>query len=391
MTLTPGVVVAGLGDPPYAKRGTATEPEFRLVLDAVLAACDDANIDPRTLDGFSSFGHDASAGTTIAAALGVNELRWTSMVWGGGGGGIAGALAAAAAAIISGQAKRVVVVRGMAEGASGRMNEAVSAHVVDSHYRSAGMVIPAQIVGLRVQRFFHETGIGPEAQKAVAQAAYRHAQTNPVAAGYGMELTDERYDNARRIADPFCLYDCSRESDGAGALLLCAADDPALKGRTLVYLSAAGATKPSRWGETIENDVPYATAGFVPLANRMWAQTGLSPSDIDVCQVYENFTGAAVMALVDHGFCTPANAREFFTVDNLTAPSGGLPINTAGGNVAEGFVHGIGLPIEAVRQVRGTSVNQVSDVRHSLFIGGPADSFVSSALLSAAPIEGGRS
>lgn len=378
--------MAGIGAPPYLKRGTSEQGEFTLVLNAVLAACEDAGIDPRTIDGFASFGHDASSGTTLAAALGLDELRWTSMVWGSGGGGIAAAIGAAAAAVMSGQARRVVVMRGLAERDSGRLSDAVSAHVIDSHYRSAGVVSPAQIVGMRCQRFFHETGLSPSVQRAIAQAGYAHAQRNPHAAGFGLELTDERYEASRLIAEPFHLFDCSRESDGAGALLVTSTTDPVLRDRPIVHVTAVAGSSPRDWGETLENDTSYATAGFSLLAERLWNDTGLTPADIDVLQVYENFTGAAVMAMIDHGFCTVADAEAFFTLDNLTAPHGGLPINTAGGNVGEGFVHGIGLAVEAVRQVRGTSVNQVDPVRHSMFIGGPADALVSTAIFSAEPL-----
>jgi acetyl-CoA acetyltransferase len=92
-------------------------------------------------------------------------------------------------------------------------------------------------------------------------------------------------------------------------------------------------------------------------------------------------SGMGVSAIIDHGFCSLAEAGDFFTVDNLTAPGGLLPVNTAGGNLAEGFIHGMGLVSEAVRQIRGTSCNQVPGAGLSLVTGGPGDSSVSSLLL----------
>src|SRR3546814_5574670 len=91
--------------------------------------------------------------------------------------------------------------------------------------------------------------------------------------------------------------------------------------------------------------------------------SGLTPADIDCAQLYENFSAQGIASLIDHGFCTYENVAEFVRFENLIAPSGTLPINTAGGNFAEGFIHGIGMAIEAVRQLRGESTNPVPDAK----------------------------
>ena len=80
---------------------------------------------------------------------------------------------------------------------------------------------------------------------------------------------------------------------------------------------------------------------------------GIAPKDVDVAQVYENFTGAVMISLVEHGFCQPEEVMEFVTFENMTAPNGKLPINTSGGNIAECYMHGLELVTEAVRQCRG--------------------------------------
>lgn len=380
MTAIAGVSVAGIGETPYFKRGTAPHSEQALALLAVVAACEDAGLDPNMLDGFASYGHDANDGVRMAAALGLRELRWSSMVWGSGGGGIAGALAAAAAAIISGQAEHVIVFRALAENASGRLGAAVSAEAMNAHYRSAGIVSPAQTVALRVMRLFEQDGVPRAAQQAIAQACYVHARRNPHAVGRGVVLDDTTYAQSRWIAEPFHLFDCSRENDGAAAVLLTSSETASHLRRTPVPLVAVASSKAEGWGECLDNETNFSSAGFSVLADRLWRTTGLSPEDIDVIQVYENFSGAAVASLIDHGFCTIETAGEVLTVDNLTVPGGRLPINTSGGNVGEGFVHGIGLVLEAVRQIRGESTNQVPGARLSMLIGGPADVLVSTAI-----------
>lgn len=376
--LTEGVAVAGIGQTPFHRRGTAPMGQTGLAVEAVLAACRDAGLDPHAVDGVCSYGHDGNDGAKLAAALGLRELRWASSVFGGGGGASAGAVAHAAAAVATGQADHVVVVRASAERSAGRLGAAVSADHMTSHYRAHGIVSPAQSCALRTQRLMEVDGVGRSALRALAQACYHHAQANPDAVGRGTHLTDEVYDGSRWIAEPYRLFDCSRENDGAGALLVTSLDRAQELAQPPVHVLAAAVSVPEGGGETCENDADYTSAGFRPLAGRLWAATGLGPSDVDNVQLYENFTGAAVAALLDFGLWS---LDDVLTVEELTAPHGRLPVNTAGGNLAEGFVHGIGLMVEAVRQLRGTSANQVPDARVSLVVGGPLDTLVSAALL----------
>jgi acetyl-CoA acetyltransferase len=92
-----------------------------------------------------------------------------------------------------------------------------------------------------------------------------------------------------------------------------------------------------------------------------------------------------VALLIDLGLCPPGpEAGSFMTVPNLIAPDGTLPVNTAGGNIAEGFVHGIGLVLEAVRQIRGISASQVPGADVSLLLGGPVAPLVSATIFGSA-------
>ena len=101
----------------------------------------------------------------------------------------------------------------------------------------------------------------------------------------------------------------------------------------------------------------------------------------DTAQIYENFTGGTLMSMIEHGLVTPHEANEFFTLDNLIAPSGRMPLNTSGGNLAECYMHGFELVLEAVRQVRGTSTNQATRNDVAMVIGGPMVTPVSNLLL----------
>jgi acetyl-CoA acetyltransferase len=138
-----------------------------------------------------------------------------------------------------------------------------------------------------------------------------------------------------------------------------------------VYLLGAVQGHGERDGASVHNAGTYATAGFLTVAPRLYAMAGVRPSDVDVVQSYENFTGGVVMSMIEHGLCTYEEADEVLTFENLIAPNGRIPLNTSGGNLAECYVHGLELQLEAVRQLRGDSTSQVPDAHVSLVASGP--------------------
>jgi acetyl-CoA acetyltransferase len=375
-----GTAVVGVGATEYLPRGTSELSSAQLVLHAILRACEDAGADPRSIDGFVSYGGDSSEGLAIGAALGVRELRWSTHVWGGGGGGVAAAVNCAAAAVYSGQADCVVVYRGLSENSDGR--RAFNKGHMGPLYTAHGMIAPAQVCALRTQRMLEVDGVPASALEAVSLAGYHHAQRNPRAVAYGNPLDHQLYLGSRMISEPLRLYDCSRENDGAAAVLIAnAARVEDYRGAPAYVLSGVQGAA-AGWAESAENEDHYTSAGFHPaLVDRLWAGAGITAADVDVVQVYENFTGPAVASMIDHRLCPPGPAAgDFMTVENLTVENGALPINTSGGNIAEGFVHGIGLVVEAVRQIRGGSPNPVPGADISLLIGGPMAPLVSSTV-----------
>lgn len=372
-TLRGRVAIAGIGQTTYYRHGQSPHPEARLTLEAILSACADAGIDPRTIDGFSSYSNDRNDGPRLAAALGCRELRYSNMVWGGGGGGTAAAIQNAAAAIATGLADCVVAYRGLAQGQFGRFGRGAEVPAVSgeaAHTIPFGMMSAAQMFAAKAMRFMHEHGIERSALRAIAMASYHHAQTNPAAIMHGRPLTEAQYDESRWIVEPFRLYDCCQENDGAAAVILVAAERAKDLPHKPCYLLGATSGGPHRAAAPVHNMPDYGSAHFGPVARRLYAMARIGPGDVDVVQAYENFTGGVLMALVEHGFCAPEEVNAFFTVENLTAPNGRLPLNTSGGNLAECYMHGLGLVIEAIRQIRGNSPNPVpADV--SMMIAGP--------------------
>jgi acetyl-CoA acetyltransferase len=377
VTLKGSVAAAGVGETPYYRHGRSPDCENKLALRSIVAACEDAGVDPRDVDGFASYGDDANSGDMLMPALGTREMRWSSMVWGGGGGGSLAAVGAAAAAIATGQATIVAVYRTIAEAGTGRLQDAVAHYGLGLHYTAHGVTTPAQICALRTRRMFHD-GVSPAALEALVRAQYFHASRNPRAQAYGKPLTSRDYQSSRMIVEPLRLFDCSRENDVSVAMIMTSAERAKDLRKPPVYLLAVaqGGEIGQRW----ENDPDYSSAGFGSVSRRLWHSSGLGPKDVDVLQVYDNFSGPAVQAIIDHGFCTTESASEVLTYENLIAPTGGLPINTSGGLIAEGNCHGMGLTVEAVRQLRGESSNSVPDAGVCLVTGGPSSPLVSSAL-----------
>lgn len=382
-TLRGKVAVVGIGETPYYKRGQSPDAEFLLALKAIKNACQDARILPKAIDGFASFSNDRSDPSRLANALGCSDLRFSNMQWGGGGGGGSGAIANAAAAIATGMAECVVVFRALAQGQFGRFGQGPRSNVVSGGGALTvpyGLMSPAQSFAMKVNRFMYEHGVEQDALRAISLASYHHAQNNPRAVMHGRPLDEEKYDSSRWIVEPFHLFDCCLENDGAAAMVLVSAERAKDFPHQPVYILSALSGSHYRAGASAHNTPDYATSTFKTTVPRLYEMAEMRPEDVQVAQVYENFTGGVLMSIVEHGFCDPDGCNEFLVKDNLIAPNGRLPLNTSGGNLAECYMHGLGLNIEAVRQIRGESTNQVDDVAVSLVASGPMVTPVSSSI-----------
>lgn len=377
------VAIAGIGETTYYKHGQAPDSEFKLALMAILAAAEDAGIDAREIDGFCSYSNDRNEPSRLSAALGIKDLKYSVMQWGGGGGGGAAAVGTAAAAIAAGYADCVVVFRSLAQGQFQRFGAAAPAKTVqgdNAFLFPYGLFSPAQRFAMKTMRFMHDHKIERPALRALSMASYHHAQANPRAVMHGRPLTEEKYDNSRWIVEPFRLFDCCLENDGAAALILVSAERAKDMQHKPTYLLGAAQGSEYRNAAPAHNAPTYASSSFTSVAPRLYENAGIKPGDVDVVQSYENFTGGVLMSLVEHDLVKAEEANEFLKLENLVADGGKLPLNTSGGNLAECYMHGLELQIEAVRQVRGTSTAQVPKVDVSLVCAGPMVTPVSSCV-----------
>ena len=378
------VAIVGVGETPYYKHGMSPHSEFKLALMAIVAACRDAGLDPHDIDGIASYSNDRNDPSRLSAALGMKELRFANMQWGGGGGGGAAAVGNAAAAIATGLSDVVVVFRALAQGQFARFGVGAATPTTsgDAAFQSPyGLMSPAQKFAMKTMRFMHDHGVRQEALRAIAMASYAHAQKNQRAVMYGRPLDEAAYDASRWIVEPFHLFDCCQENDGAAALIIVSADRAKDFAHKPSYLLGAQGGSDYRAGAPAHNVPNYGSSTFASVAPHLYRMAGIKPSEVDVLQNYENFTGGVLMSLVEHGFCALDECNEFSILENFMAPTGRLPMNTSGGNLAECYMHGLELQIEAVRQLRGDSTAQVPDVDISMVIAGPMVTPVSSMIL----------
>ena len=382
--------IAGIGETRYAAPGAPDAPsETRLACAAVRAAVADAGLGVAEVDGLVSFANSALDPALLQNELGMPALHFSSMVWGGRGGGACAALALAAMAVEAGQARCVAVFRSLSQTWTRRYGDFHADRQHVNFTAPFGLVSPAQMNALVVQRYLHEHGWPPDAGAEIALLCRENAQFNPRAQTYGRPKTLADYHASPMVAHPLRAMDCCLQSDGACAVLVTrAAHARDLRQRPVLISAAAQGSGPG-WGSGAMGSYNMPEADFTSgnarqLGRRLFAMAGLEPGDVDVAQVYDHFTGMALISLEDYGFCERGGAPAFAASGALRHGSGRLPINTAGGNLAEAYVHGMNLVAEAARQLRGDSTRQVADAEVSFVCSGGGVAPTSAALLCVA-------
>lgn len=390
MSWEPDASIVGIGETEYFKRGEVTDrSEFQLACEAVLEAVDDAGLDIEQIDGFSSYMNDRNEPQRLATSLGIPEYRFNNLAWGGGGGSACAAVMNAAMAVRSGSADYVVALRSLCQGQFSRYGQASQSDRVrdeEAHGAPYGLETPPQKCALAAQRYMHEYDVPQEHLGHVALTSRYHANRNPRAVMHGRELTMEEYLNSRMITEPYRLYDCCLESDGACAVVVTSTE----KARELsqppvrILSAAQGGAPRGQYGPRSNNMSldDYPTAWAKEVADRLFRNAGITPDDIDVAQFYENFTGQVLMAVEDYGIAPRGKAGQLFAEGRTRWPDGEIPINTSGGNLSEAYIHGFELVAEAARQIRGTSTSQVENAEYSLVAGGPGINPHSGLILS---------
>ncbi|MFC0534040.1 thiolase C-terminal domain-containing protein [Phytohabitans kaempferiae] len=350
----------GVGNTEYAKR--VDRPVETLAAEATIAAAADAGIDVREIDGIIAYAGHVSAETLIAT-LGLPDVRFRAVSSVGGASAVS-ALGSAAVAVAGGAAKYVLMYRAL-KGNSGPRKHKRPSFVPGASIRqhleyTAGWNTAAQRYSMLARRFMYEHDLTRDHLAEVALAARAHANLNPGAQMYGRELTKEKYLSGRVIADPYRLYDCCLETDGACAVIVAA--DPGGDGRGVRILAAAEGAPDVP--DDLVSRPDFLQIGLSKAAPRAWAEAGLGPSDMDAAMIYDCFTFEVVHQLESAGFATADGVGDMIARGDIRL-GGRLPVNTHGGLLSEGHLVGLNHILEAVRQLRGEAgARQVQGARH---------------------------
>jgi acetyl-CoA acetyltransferase len=359
--------IVGIGATDFSR--DSGRSDLTLATQAALAALDDAGLDAVDVDGIVRSDMDTVRHNDLADALGVRDLTYWGEV---GPGGVApcAMIGQAVGAILSGQATTVLCFREL-NGRSGRRfglsalaDTAVGgAGSYDEFFAPHGLLTPGQIFALMARRHMIEFGTHPEELGRIALACRARANANPAAQMHGRPLTLDDYLSARMISTPLRLYDFCLETDGACAIVVTSAARARDCRRPPVLVRAVAQGGPPHPQPGIQFPVLMrASITELParsVATTLYRRAGLGPDDVDVAQLYDCFTITVLMQLEDWGFCEKGEGGPFAASGAIDL-GGRLPINTGGGHLSEGYLHGMNHVLEGVRQIRGDSTSQVA-------------------------------
>jgi acetyl-CoA acetyltransferase len=377
------VAIVGIGQTAFARRSGRSA--WELALEAALGALADAGIDPREVDGLVRYALPTEYVSIpmMQRSLGATELRFYAEAPLGGE-ATSAVVNLAVSAIASGQASVVLLWRALNQSQGVRFGRAdqrlpvqpgVDDVVVpeDGENRSFtwpyGQMSPAQIFGLWARRYMYENNVSDadleQALGTIALQQRAYANNNPNAVFYDRPLTWDDYRNARWISKPIRLFDMCLENDGACALVLVSAE----RARTLraepayvlsVTQSLASYKEPMGiYGADLMQW--FASAAV----DRLYGDARVTPQDVDVAELYDATSFMPLKSLETYGFAPPGQAWRY-VIDHGTGLDSPLPVNTHGGFLSEGYIHGMSTITEAVRQLRGSARNQARDVQVAL-------------------------
>jgi acetyl-CoA acetyltransferase len=368
--------IVGIGATEFSK--DSGRSELQLALEACEAACADAGVDPREVNGLSTFTMETNPESDIMRGLGIPELTHFSRIHFGGGAPCA-TVQYAAMAVASGVSDYVLCYRAFNERSGRRFGAGVQGRVPGATAEEAqfawsspyGLLTPASWVAMFATRMMHEYGVTSQDFGRVAVADRRHAANNPAAHFYGQPITLEDHQASRWIVEPLHLLDCCQETDGGQAILVTTVERaPDLKQPAVIVEAAAqGMADDQMMMRSFFRDSLVGLPEMGTCARQIWETSGLGPSDVRTAVLYDHFTPFVLAQLEEFGFCGPGEAKDFMA-DGGIEVGGRLPVNTHGGQLGEAYLHGMNGIAEGVRQVRGTSVNQVDGAEHVLVTGG---------------------
>ena len=340
-----------------------------LTVEAALRAIEDAGLTAADIDGVSTYpGFGGSFGGAMGAEL--HEALRLSLNWRSAGVETAGPLGAvhnAVLAVAAGLARHVLVFRTVVEGSGGPLRPGGGGGGGGGMAGSAGpfqFMIPygaasaACWVACYAQRHMHDYGTTRTQLGAIAVNGRANAAANPKAI-YTDPITIDDYLAVRMISDPLCLYDCDVPCDGSTAVVVSHRDHAPDAPAGAVGINAMGTAIRGRPSWDQFDDLTSMMMRHT--AASMWERTELSVDDVDTAQLYDGFSWLTLAWIEAMGFCGKGESGAFVEGGTNIAPDGPVPLNTSGGQLSAGRLHGFGHLHEAVMQLRGTANIQVAD------------------------------
>lgn len=352
-------VLSGVGQSQIGRR--LPRSGFQLTLDAIQAAVADAGLTGADIDGLATYpgpivnlspGFVGPELYEIQDALGL-ELNWHLAA--PQGAGQLAPLMQGILAVAGGLCRHAVIFRTVTEssGQAGGRRAGLGAGLSEMEgsigwLSAVGAVSPANWIAMYAHRHMHQFGTTKEQLGAVAITARTHAARNPDAI-FRDPITMEDYLSARKISTPLSLFDCDVPVDGSTAVVVStAAAIPYLR-RPVRIEAMGGATRHRPLWEQWDD---LTNMGAHDAAEQLWSRTDLQPGDVDVAQLYDGFSILMLMWLEAFGFCKKGEAGPFVEGGARIQLGGALPVNTWGGQLAGGRLHGYGFVAEAMRQLR---------------------------------------
>lgn len=290
----------------------------------------------------------------------------------------------AAMAVMTGQARHVLCFRALTESSSqtaGRRASIAGAGKAQiggwlSWLVPVGAMSASNWAGWIANRYFHEFGMTREHLGMVAVAERQFAQMNPLAV-MQKSLSMDDYLAARMISSPLGLFDCDIPIDGAAVIIVSAADAASDCRLPPLRIEAMGSALGSL--ETWDQRPDLTTMGANDAGADLWSRTSLKPNDVDVLGLYDGFSIFVPIWLEALGFCGHGEAKDLIA-SGAIGPGGRFPVNTGGGQLSGGRLHGFGLLHEVCLQLWGEAGDrQVADARTGVC--GMGGGFIAGAML----------
>jgi acetyl-CoA acetyltransferase len=354
-------IISGIGQTEVGRR--LGRSEMDLTVDASLAAIADAGLTVADIDGLATYPGGGMMGPPGFAGPGtpaVQDALRLSLRWHSGGPEGPAQIQAvinAVMAVSAGLARHVLVYRTVTEssgqGSGGRQGIGMAAKGVGGFVQ---WTIPfraysaANWLALNAQRHFHEFGTTREQLAMIAVNARRNAGRNPNAV-FRDPMSLDDYFAARMISTPFCLFDCDVPVDGSTAVVVSAADHAPNVDHPVARVEAMGTALQGRPSWDQWDDM--TTMAARDAAAHMWTRTDLKPSDVDVAELYDGFSFLSFVWLEALGFCGRGEGGPLVEGGTRIARDGQLPLNTHGGQLSAGRLHGYGFLHEACLQLWG--------------------------------------